>query len=111
MEQFYYASDKSGLDAGQLQEALKESISGILNQREACPGTGLKKVLIVGPDFRKLMPASISIGICYLIVIDDLCRTLTSMEIPIGVITGIIGIPLFVYSSSGLTIIEISLSS
>ena len=53
--------------------------------------------LIVGPDFRKLMPASISIGICYLIVIDDLCRTLTSMEIPIGVITGIIGIPLFVY--------------
>ena len=54
--------------------------------------------LIVGPDFRKLMPASISLGICYLIVIDDLCRTLTSMEIPIGVITGIIGIPLFVYS-------------
>ena len=53
--------------------------------------------LIVGPDFRKLMPASISLGICYLIVIDDLCRTLTSMEIPIGVITGIIGIPLFVY--------------
>ncbi len=53
--------------------------------------------LIVGPDFRKLMPASISLGICYLIVIDDLCRTLTSMEIPIGVITGIIGIPLFIY--------------
>ena len=53
--------------------------------------------VIVGPDFRKLMPASISLGICYLIVIDDLCRTLTSMEIPIGVITGIIGIPLFVY--------------
>ena len=43
------------------------------------------------------MPASVSLGICYLIVIDDLCRTLTSMEIPIGVITGIIGIPLFVY--------------
>ncbi len=53
--------------------------------------------MIVGPDFRKLMPASISLGICYLIVIDDLCRTLTSLEIPIGVITGIIGIPLFVY--------------
>ena len=53
MEQLYYASDKSGLDAGQIQEALKESISGILNQREACPGTGLKKVLIVGPDFSR----------------------------------------------------------
>ena len=53
--------------------------------------------MIVGPDFRRLMPASASLGICYLLVIDNLCRTLTSMEIPIGVITGIIGIPLFVY--------------
>lgn len=53
--------------------------------------------MIVGPDFRKLLPACASLGMCYLLVIDDLCRTLTSMEIPIGVITGIIGIPLFVY--------------
>ena len=53
--------------------------------------------MIIGPDFRRLMPACISLGICYLILIDDLCRTLTSLEIPIGVITGIIGIPIFVY--------------
>ncbi|MGP1442190.1 MAG: FecCD family ABC transporter permease [Anaerovoracaceae bacterium] len=53
--------------------------------------------MIVGPDFRRLMPACVSLGICYLILIDDLCRTLTSLEIPIGVITGIIGIPIFVY--------------
>lgn len=53
--------------------------------------------MIVGPDFRKLMPVSASLGICYLLIIDDLCRTLTSQEIPIGVITGIIGIPIFLY--------------
>lgn len=53
--------------------------------------------MIVGPDFRKLIPASLSLGICYLLVIDDLCRTLTASEIPIGVITGIIGAPLFIY--------------
>ncbi|MBR5381379.1 MAG: iron chelate uptake ABC transporter family permease subunit, partial [Oscillospiraceae bacterium] len=32
-----------------------------------------------------------------LLIIDDLCRTLTSLEIPIGVITGIVGIPVFLY--------------
>ena len=53
--------------------------------------------MMVGPDFRKLMPVSASLGICYLLVIDDLCRTLTTQEIPIGVITGLIGIPIFVY--------------
>ncbi|MBS6559754.1 MAG: iron ABC transporter permease [Clostridiales bacterium] len=53
--------------------------------------------MIVGADFRKLLPASASLGICYLLLIDDLCRTLTATEIPIGVITGIIGVPLFAY--------------
>lgn len=53
--------------------------------------------ILVGPDFRKLMPVSISLGISYLLIIDDICRSLTSMEIPIGVVTGIIGIPVFVY--------------
>lgn len=53
--------------------------------------------MLVGPDFRRLLPASISLGICYLIAIDDLCRTVTAFEIPIGVITGIIGVPMFLY--------------
>lgn len=53
--------------------------------------------MLVGPDFRRLIPASISLGICYLVVIDDVCRTLTAFEIPIGVITGIVGVPMFLY--------------
>lgn len=53
--------------------------------------------MLVGPDFRRLLPASASLGICYLLAIDDLCRTLTASEIPIGVITGIIGVPMFLY--------------
>lgn len=53
--------------------------------------------MLVGPDFRRLLPASISLGICYLIAIDDLCRTVTAFEIPIGVITGIVGVPMFLY--------------
>lgn len=53
--------------------------------------------MLVGPDFRRLLPASVSLGICYLVAIDDLCRTATAFEIPIGVITGIIGVPMFLY--------------
>lgn len=53
--------------------------------------------MLVGPDFRRLIPASASLGVCYLLVIDDICRTLTPTEIPIGVITGIVGVPMFLY--------------
>lgn len=53
--------------------------------------------MLLGPDFRRLLPASISLGMCYLIAIDDLCRTVSAFEIPIGVITGIIGVPMFLY--------------
>jgi len=53
--------------------------------------------LLVGPDFRVLLPVSASLGASYLILIDGICRTLTASEIPLGVITGIIGAPLFIY--------------
>lgn len=50
-----------------------------------------------GPDYRKLLPTSLSLGACYLLIIDDVCRAFTSAEIPIGVVTGIIGTPLFIF--------------
>ncbi|ASR46047.1 iron ABC transporter permease [Paenibacillus kribbensis] len=53
--------------------------------------------MLVGPDFRKLLPACICLGASYLLLIDDLCRTLTAEEIPLGVITAIVGTPLFAY--------------
>ena len=53
--------------------------------------------MIVGPDFRKICPVSVSLGICYLLLIDGFCRAVSTAEIPIGVVTGIIGAPLFMY--------------
>ena len=53
--------------------------------------------MLVGPDFRKIFPVSISLGITYLVVIDDICRAISTTEIPIGVVTGILGAPLFIY--------------
>ena len=50
---------------------------------------------IVGPDSRKLIPASIALGAIYMMLIDDVARTLTMGEIPLGILTGIIGAPVF----------------
>lgn len=52
---------------------------------------------LVGPDHKKLIPVSILLGAAYLLAIDDVARTLLSVEIPIGILTAIIGAPFFIY--------------
>ncbi|MGH3496032.1 MAG: FecCD family ABC transporter permease [Nocardioidaceae bacterium] len=49
----------------------------------------------VGPDHRVLLPISFLMGGAYLIAIDTLARTLTAGEIPLGVLTALIGAPAF----------------
>ncbi|MFC7704176.1 FecCD family ABC transporter permease [Plastorhodobacter daqingensis] len=51
--------------------------------------------LIVGEDHRLLIPASGLLGAAYLVLIDTLARTLTAAEIPLGVLTALIGAPVF----------------
>lgn len=53
--------------------------------------------MIVGPDHKLLLPASIILGAFFLLLIDDLSRTVTSVEIPLGILTSIIGAPFFLY--------------
>jgi iron complex transport system permease protein len=53
--------------------------------------------LLVGNDNRILIPASISLGACFLIGIDNLGRVLTGGEIPLSVLTAIVGGPYFIY--------------
>jgi iron complex transport system permease protein len=50
---------------------------------------------LVGPDHRAMLPASLMIGSTYVILIDDLARTLSSTEIPLGILTALIGTPVF----------------
>ncbi|MGI9083841.1 MAG: FecCD family ABC transporter permease [Aeromicrobium sp.] len=49
----------------------------------------------VGPDHRVLLPVSFLLGATYLIVIDTIARTLTAGEIPLGVLTALVGAPVF----------------
>lgn len=50
---------------------------------------------LVGADHRRLLPVSGVIGAIYLLMVDNLARTVTSAEIPLGIITALIGVPIF----------------
>lgn len=49
----------------------------------------------VGPDHRILLPVSFLMGAAYVMAIDTCARTLTAGEIPLGVLTALIGAPVF----------------
>ncbi len=54
--------------------------------------------LLTGPDYRFLLPLSALSGAGFLIVTDTVCRTaLAPSEIPVGIITALIGAPFFLY--------------
>ena len=54
--------------------------------------------LVLGPDHRSLVPACLFGGAAYLVLCDLLARTLPQQgEIPAGVITALIGAPLFIF--------------
>ena len=52
---------------------------------------------IVGPNYKVLLPTSMFLGAGYLLIVDDLCRLMASTEIPIGILTAIIGVPFFIF--------------
>ncbi|MCW2285812.1 iron complex transport system permease protein [Rhodoblastus acidophilus] len=52
--------------------------------------------LMVGPGNARLLPASALVGAIFLIAADTLARSLTRTEIPIGIITELLGIPAFI---------------
>ena len=51
----------------------------------------------VGPDNRKLLPASALVGAILLLAADTITRAVLPTEIPIGVLTALIGGPFFCY--------------
>lgn len=53
--------------------------------------------LATGPNYKSLIPLSMLAGACFMVVVDDMARTLVSAELPVGVLTALIGAPLFIY--------------
>ena len=50
---------------------------------------------LVGPDNRIVLPLSLVVGGAFMILVDTACRTFMASEIPLGILTSIIGAPFF----------------
>jgi iron complex transport system permease protein len=50
---------------------------------------------IVGPDHRVLLPAAALLGASYMLFVDLMARSLVPAEIPLGVLTAVVGAPVF----------------
>lgn len=53
--------------------------------------------LLVGPDFSRLLPASLILGAAMLVGADTLARTIAPIELPLGIVTALGGAPFFLY--------------
>ena len=53
--------------------------------------------MVIGCDYRKLLPASMLMGASFLLIVDDVARLVASSEIPIGILTAFVGAPFFLY--------------
>lgn len=53
--------------------------------------------MLVGSDYRKMLPASLLLGASFLLVVDNFARFLATSEIPIGILTAFVGAPFFLW--------------
>ncbi|USD39469.1 iron ABC transporter permease [Ferrimonas sp. SCSIO 43195] len=52
---------------------------------------------LTGADHLKLLPLSTVTGACFMVIADAIARSSFSMELPVGIVTSVIGAPLFAY--------------
>lgn len=52
--------------------------------------------MMTGPNYKKLIPVSMLMGSIYLLLVDNFARTLTQVELPLGILTSLFGAPLFI---------------
>ncbi|MFA9463928.1 MAG: FecCD family ABC transporter permease [Velocimicrobium sp.] len=52
---------------------------------------------LVGSNYRYLMPATLLFGAIFLLMVDNVSRNLLTTEIPLGILTAVIGAPFFIY--------------
>ncbi|HEX2887456.1 iron chelate uptake ABC transporter family permease subunit, partial [Vineibacter terrae] len=53
--------------------------------------------MLVGPDFGRLLLASVMLGGGYLVGVDALARSIAVTETPLGILTAALGAPFFLY--------------
>ena len=53
--------------------------------------------MVVGPNHKILLPTAAIMGGCFLLLVDDVARTAGALEIPVGILTALIGAPFFLF--------------
>ena len=53
--------------------------------------------MLVGSDYKNLLPTAMLIGSIFLLIVDNISRTAFAQELPLGILTAIIGTPFFLY--------------
>jgi iron complex transport system permease protein len=53
--------------------------------------------MMVGPNFERLLPAAMLMGAAYLVLVDALARSIARIEVPIGILTAVVGAPFFLW--------------
>lgn len=51
---------------------------------------------LVGPNYKAVLPLSLLGGAAFMLIVDNFCRCMLAYEIPLGILTSIIGGPFFV---------------
>jgi len=53
--------------------------------------------MMVGPSFARLLPASAILGAAYLLLVDTAARSISGSEVPLGLLTAVVGAPFFLW--------------
>jgi iron complex transport system permease protein len=53
--------------------------------------------MLVGPNFARLLPASMLLGAAFMLVVDTVARSLARVETPLGILTAVLGAPFFLW--------------
>ncbi len=52
---------------------------------------------LAGANHRRLMPVSFFVGAAFMVAVDTVARSAASVEIPVGIITAVLGAPFFIW--------------
>jgi iron complex transport system permease protein len=53
--------------------------------------------MLVGPNFDRLLPSAMLLGAGYLLIVDTLARTIAVTEVPLGILTALLGAPFLLW--------------
>lgn len=53
--------------------------------------------MVAGPNHKVLLPTAAIMGGCFLLLVDDVARTAGTLEIPVGILTALVGAPFFLF--------------